>query len=215
VFISHLTAKKVVAKNIAHELALYGIKAFVAHEDIQPSKEWAVEIMRALQTCHAMIALLSPGFISSNWCDQEVGVALGRQVPIVPLKYESDPHGFLSAIQAIAVAGRNIPAVMPQIVRTFLSSPTTEREMGDCIVSAVATAGTSEAVEKPLSMLPNVKSASASAALLLDEASTSSLVLSSKKAARATIDEALKRFGYKRKPPAAPLGALSEDDIPF
>jgi len=80
VFISHLASIKTKAKNLKSALADYSIISFVAHEDIEPTKEWQTEIEIGLSTMDALIALLTPGFKESNWTDQEVGVAIGRGV---------------------------------------------------------------------------------------------------------------------------------------
>lgn len=39
-FISHLTSNKSSATNLKRCLEQYAISGFVAHEDIEPSKEW-------------------------------------------------------------------------------------------------------------------------------------------------------------------------------
>ncbi len=48
VFISHVSKYKESASNLKMMLEPYGISAFVAHEDIKPTKEWEVEIEKAL-----------------------------------------------------------------------------------------------------------------------------------------------------------------------
>ena len=100
-FISHLTKDKVAISNLKKCLARYGIDCFVAHEDIEPSKEWIKEIKKALRSADALCAVFSPGFCESKWCDQEVGTALGRRIPVISIKKGADPHGFLSEFQAI------------------------------------------------------------------------------------------------------------------
>ncbi|MBQ6284273.1 MAG: toll/interleukin-1 receptor domain-containing protein [Bacteroidales bacterium] len=100
-FISHLTKDKVPVSFLKRCLSNYGIDCFVAHEDIEPSKEWIKEIKRALRSADALCAVFSEGFNESKWCDQEVGIALGRRIPIISIKKGADPHGFLSEFQAI------------------------------------------------------------------------------------------------------------------
>ena len=73
IFISHLAANKAEASQLKEQLEQYGSTAFVAHEDIEPTKEWQTEIESALASMDALVALLAPGFKESNWCDQEVG----------------------------------------------------------------------------------------------------------------------------------------------
>ena len=100
-FISHLTKDKIAISNLKKCLVHYGIDCFVAHEDIEPSKEWVKEIKKALMSADALCAVFSPGFLESKWCDQEVGTALGRRIPVISISKGADPHGFLSEYQAI------------------------------------------------------------------------------------------------------------------
>jgi hypothetical protein len=51
---------------------------------------------RALRSCHAAAVFLHEGFRDSVWTDQEVGYCLDRRLPILPIKYDADPHGFLA-----------------------------------------------------------------------------------------------------------------------
>lgn len=101
VFISHLTENKESATFLKQSLANYGIDCFVAHEDIEPSKLWQAEIEKALVSMDLLCAILTPNFYQSKWCDQEVGIALGRTVPTLSIKKGADPHGFIGKYQAI------------------------------------------------------------------------------------------------------------------
>lgn len=100
VFISHLTDQREQAGQIKTALDRYGMSGFVAHNDINPTVEWQIEIERALSTCDMLVALLHPDFVASKWCDQEVGYTLGRGVPVFVVRYGTDPHGFVSRFQA-------------------------------------------------------------------------------------------------------------------
>jgi hypothetical protein len=46
--------------------------------------------------------MATPGFRGSHWCQQEVGWALGRGVPIIGLRAGEDPPGFIAANQALS-----------------------------------------------------------------------------------------------------------------
>jgi hypothetical protein len=106
VFISHLTANKVIAEWIKKRLSNYGVECFVAHSSLEVTSAWRREIEKALATCDAMIALVAPGFRESEWCDQEFGHAWGRGVPIAPVMIDGgQPHGFLADIQGIPTTG--------------------------------------------------------------------------------------------------------------
>ena len=101
VFISHLTENKESATYLKRFLAQYGIDCFVAHEDIEPTQLWQTEIEKALASMDLLCAILTPNFYQSKWCDQEVGIALGRSIPTLSIKKGADPHGFIGKYQAI------------------------------------------------------------------------------------------------------------------
>lgn len=111
IFISHLSKNKSSASNLKLMLEPYGISAFVAHEDIKPSKEWEVEIEKALFSMNALCAILTPDFNKSSWCDQEVGYAFGRNVLCIPIDKGQLPYGMFGKIQAIKSDGKNAPQI--------------------------------------------------------------------------------------------------------
>ena len=100
-FISHVCKHKESASNLKACLSVYGIDCFVAHEDITPSKEWEVEIENGLFTMDALCAIVVPEFSESNWCDQEVGIALGQHKLVVSVNKGKNPYGFFGKFQAL------------------------------------------------------------------------------------------------------------------
>lgn len=84
-FVSHITSGKAQASNLRTFLGAWGISAFVAKDDIQPSREWRLEVEAALETMEVMVPVVESGFKESDWCAQEVGFALGRKIEIIPL----------------------------------------------------------------------------------------------------------------------------------
>lgn len=89
VFLSHIHQHRIYAGGVKRWLTEAGIDSFVAHDDILPSKQWREVIKAALRSCDALVAFLHDGFHESQWCDQEVGWAIGRGVPVIVLR----PHG--------------------------------------------------------------------------------------------------------------------------
>ncbi len=87
-FLTHVATQKQVAHSLKSCLQFYGVDAFVAHDDIQPGKGWQLVIESALHSCDALAGLLHKGFRKSDWCDQEVGIAMGRGVAVVPIQYD-------------------------------------------------------------------------------------------------------------------------------
>jgi len=101
-FLSHLSQDKIRVHKLKDCLNAYGIDAFVAHDSIQPSREWQNEIELALRSMDSLAALFTPDFHKSVWCDQEIGWALGRGIPVIPLRLGTDPYGFAGKFQAIS-----------------------------------------------------------------------------------------------------------------
>ena len=101
VFISHLAAYKKEAQCLKWELGYFGVSSFVAHEDIEPTKEWQEEIESALRNTKCLVALLKPGFQESKWCAQEVGFAYARGMKIIPVIQGVDPYGFIGKIHGL------------------------------------------------------------------------------------------------------------------
>lgn len=118
-FISHLTIDKISASNLKTALAVYGISCFVAHEDIEPTKEWSNEIEKALLTMDCLCAIITPDFINSKWCDQEVGFALGRRVLVIPIRKGYDPYGLMGKYQGIQSSGKNANKLAKEIFDTL------------------------------------------------------------------------------------------------
>lgn len=100
-FISHKTTAKIEAGEYKKVLLPYGVSSFVAHEDIEPTLEWQEEIERALFTMDVLVAMLTPDFHDSCWTDQEVGIAMGRRVPVIPIRLGQVPYGFIGKYQAL------------------------------------------------------------------------------------------------------------------
>jgi TIR domain len=111
-FLSHVSRIKTETSALKAALQPYGIDAFVAHEDIEPSQEWQKEIEFALRSMHAFCALVTEDYNRSKWCDQEAGYALGRGVPFVLLACGTAPYGLMGKHQA--AKGQLVPSALLQ-----------------------------------------------------------------------------------------------------
>jgi len=108
-FLSHKTEVKRQAATLKDKLKLFGVSAFVAHEDIHPTRAWQDEIENALHSMDGFVAIMTDGFHDSLWTDQEVGFALARGVPVIALRMGKDPYGFLGKFQALSTDWDNAP----------------------------------------------------------------------------------------------------------
>lgn len=102
VFVSHLSLEKQKATRLRDTLAPFGLSAFVAHEDIEPTLEWQVQIERVLHSMELFISMHTPGFKDSIWAQQEVGFAVSTGVKIIAIRMGEDPKGFISKHQALS-----------------------------------------------------------------------------------------------------------------
>ncbi len=133
-FLSHVSHQKGVASELKKKLDDYAISAFVAHEDIEPTKEWQDEIERALLSMDGLAAILTKGFDESMWCDQEVGVAIGRKVLVVPIISGITPYGFIGKYQGLSSSNKNASTICDEIFNILLNNSTTKRRITDAIV---------------------------------------------------------------------------------
>jgi hypothetical protein len=155
-FISHTSANKDSAHRLKQALAPYQIAAFVAHDDIEPTKQWEAEIERALRTMDALSAIITSDFYESRWCDQEVGFAFGRGKLVVPLCKDAIPHGFLGKYQGFQAKGLLASAVAEQLADILIGHALTAQRMADALVERMATSGSWKASKHTIGLLEKV-----------------------------------------------------------
>lgn len=155
-FISHITPKKKQAASLKTALEEYGITSFVAHEDIKPSKEWLKEIEKALNSMDCMSAMMYEGFHESKWCDQEVGVALGRSITVFPLLPDRDPYGFLGEYQGVKIKGMYPGGVAKEIFKILCDNPNTRSKYLLCLTNLLLFANNKGDASKWLSLIEEV-----------------------------------------------------------
>lgn len=102
-----------------------GTQKKVAHEDIEPSKEWVSELYNALFSMDALCAIIVNGFKSSRWRDQEVGMALGQNKLCIPINKEINPYGFLGRYQVLKVHGLDARSVALQVAEIIFADDRT------------------------------------------------------------------------------------------
>ena len=134
VFLSHKAEYKADATMLKAELMALGFTSFVAHEDIQPTLEWQIEIERALNSMEALLALMTPEFSDSDWTDQEVGVAIGRGVPIVSVDLGQTPYGFIGKYQVMKGIGKTPELLAGELAGVFVANPTSRRKVVEALL---------------------------------------------------------------------------------
>ena len=156
VFISHEAEDKILANDVKNSFLTYRAASFVAHEDIEPMMEWQSEIERALFSMDLLVALLTPKFSESNWTDQEIGVAFGREVPVVPIRLGKDPYGFIGKYQAIQET--NASKIVDEIIDYLLRHERINSRLKHLAEQALASAVTDHGSVDRASVLTRVSS---------------------------------------------------------
>lgn len=141
-FISYSNHNKEHCALIKDALQEIGLDGFLAHEDINISREWADEIFNQIKHGDIFIALLSKDFKKSDYCSQEVGMALQRSCMIIPLSIDgTESYGFLNRIQSKHVSNINqmqeeivnyYPYAMTNIILSKLNNPRLDWNYDKC-----------------------------------------------------------------------------------
>lgn len=135
VFISHLATHRKLASLLQEAFLPYGISAFVAHNDIEPTQEWQLQIESALTTADSLVALLHPEFHESNWTDQEIGFAMGRGLPVFAVRFGQDPYGFIGRFQAFTGAGKAPAQLARELFDAYRKSKQSQTRMAEVLVA--------------------------------------------------------------------------------
>ncbi len=101
IFLSHANRDKRIAKKLADELNKYGLKTFVAHENLEIGSKWEANLFNKIKECDLFVVLLSENFHNAQYTDHEVGIAYGLNKFIFPIRIDDTvPYGFMSKFQA-------------------------------------------------------------------------------------------------------------------
>lgn len=156
IFISHSTVWSQSAINLKKALIEYGISSFVAHEDIKPTKKWLEEIRKALRTMNCLCAIFTPDIKKSEWCNQEIGHALGRNVFVISINRECTPYGFLAEEQALNAFEKNSKELANEIFTTLCSSPLTKNKYNENLVKLFLSSKSEDEAYKWMSLLKKI-----------------------------------------------------------
>ncbi len=109
IFFSHKANHKDKVSDIKKKLEKENFSCFIAHEDIHPTLTWQQEIIKALDTMHVFVGIVTDDFHTGSWTDQEIGYAYKRKIPRLFIKIgKFDPKGFISSEQALNANWGNI-----------------------------------------------------------------------------------------------------------
>lgn len=103
-FVSHRSDKETYAARLAEALRPYRFASFVARYQIGIGDDWREEVVRALFTMQAFVSIHTSGLRGAEWPMQEIGVAYGRQVPMLAVVIDEPPGGFMEKVQALKIS---------------------------------------------------------------------------------------------------------------
>ena len=213
-FISHLSECKESASNLKECLQNFGIDGFVAHEDITPSKEWEQEIEAALFSLDALCAIVVPGFEKSNWCDQEVGIALGRKKMVFSIKKGKDPYGFFGKYQALP-SQRNANDMAQDLTKAICVNEFTRGEYFTKLVNLVLNASSDTIALKFIQVLSEAEHLDKQYVGLLHDNFTSNQTIM-KENVLAAVNPLFRKYGLSELQIVIPSNTQDDDmDLPF
>jgi len=213
-FLSHLSSLKETVGRLQFSLRRFGISAFVAHMDIDPTKEWQDEIEAALFSMDALAAILMTGFRESNWTDQEVGVAIGRDVLIIPVMRGSTPHGFIGKYQGMNATGRTVAEVAEGLFEILLASPKTRSRMLTCLVDTTTQATSEQEAQERLMVVNSIEDIPVSYIERLRDGANRSQVFAGSQKLSKSLNEILAKWNLP-KLSFAEQSEGRDDEAPF
>lgn len=103
VFLSYNHDNKELAGEIGKLFNKLGLEVFLAHEDMVPSVEWRQEILKHLESCAVLVAIVTNEFLEPTFANQEVRIVIGKGKPPISLRFAEELPGFLDNYQAYPI----------------------------------------------------------------------------------------------------------------
>lgn len=213
-FISHLTEYKIAARNLKICMKEYGIDCFVAHEDIQVLKEWEIEIENALFSMDALCAIVTPDFRNSDWCDQEVGIALGQKKAVLPISKEMMPYGFFGKYQALKSTGKNANEIAKALWLVITDNIKTRQIYFDKFLSLIVNSATKEEALERLKILKECPNTSQGIAMALREKYQETSVMTEKEVVT-NLNGFFAQYNIEKIKISISATVQNNDDLPF
>lgn len=213
-FISHLTKYKNAARNLKICMKEYGIDCFVAHEDIQVLKEWEIEIENALFSMDALCAIVTPDFRNSDWCDQEVGIALGQKKAVLPISKEMMPYGFFGKYQALKSTGKNANEIAKALWLVITDNIKTRQIYFDKFLSLIVNSATKEEALERLKILKECPNTSQGIAMALREKYQETSVMTEKEVVT-NLNDFFAQYNIEKIKISISATVQNNDDLPF
>ncbi|MFI7601207.1 FxSxx-COOH system tetratricopeptide repeat protein [Actinoplanes sp. NPDC049681] len=115
IFVSYAAADSAVAQFLSDQLLELG---FVVHRDssVPPGSNFAELLERYITEADAVIAVMSPSYFASQWCAQELLVALERRKKVLPILVQGEPQGPLRHFGYLKAADSGLAQKVAQVL---------------------------------------------------------------------------------------------------
>ena len=84
-FISHSNMDSHLVNYLHQSLILYGIEPYLAERDLKPNHYLSEKVIHNLKNSDCVVVLLTRNGVCSKYVQNEVGIAIGSNIPIVPI----------------------------------------------------------------------------------------------------------------------------------
>ena len=156
IFISHSSQIKSDANSLKDAFDKFAICGFVAHDDIEPTKEWQLVIEDALISCHVVVALLNEDFPQSRWTDQEIGIGYGLGKILIPIRMGIDPYGFMGKYQGVQGKNKTMASIASDIFDLLLKKDKTSEQISRAIIHKFINSNTIASARTNVKLLDSV-----------------------------------------------------------
>jgi len=124
VFISYAQRDRRWAEWLGEGLARHGFGIWTNSTSVPTGESFIAELNKMIEKSDVVLAILSPSYFQSAWCQQETAAAAASKVPIIPVLVEPcEVQGFLrnynwadltsdrdSGLRAVIQAAERLPA---------------------------------------------------------------------------------------------------------
>lgn len=141
VLLSHAVEDAAFVGSLVTALEAENLAAFAAPRNVSPGTQWLVTLEHELRACQALLAVLTPAFRASEWCDQEVGYAFGLGHPVVPVRptrTDPRPYGLLARFQPVEAHGRTPAVVAEDVFDALLTHEEQHGQLVDVVIDGLA-----------------------------------------------------------------------------
>ncbi len=140
-FVSHVAGQRGNFGALQQAFAAFGANFFLAHDNIEGGAAWRRALLDALRSMDAFVSIHSPGFRASFWCNQEMGYAVARGVPIIPIMDGEEPCGFPDDIQGFRLRAGQETALADAVLRRLDQADRIPSRVGEALAKALKHVG--------------------------------------------------------------------------